>query len=145
MVTYSKVHHFTDDTHMLYISNSLKVTNRKVNYGLRHIVEWLRANKITLILDKTKLILFRSKNKNITKSMNFRISEQKKNIICKTKYLVIIHGKHLTFNYHLEDLILKLSSSKIFLSKIRFFVKFHLLRTIYYALFDTHLRYGCQI
>ena len=44
-VTHSKVHHFVDDTNMLYISNSLKDTNRKVNYDLRHIVKWLRANK----------------------------------------------------------------------------------------------------
>ena len=44
-VTHSKVHHFADDTNMLYISNSLKDTNRKVNYDLRHIVKWLRANK----------------------------------------------------------------------------------------------------
>ena len=44
-VTNSKVHHFADDTFMLYISNSLKDTNKKVNYDLRHIFEWLRANK----------------------------------------------------------------------------------------------------
>ena len=45
-VTHSTVHHFADDTNMLSISNSLKGTNRKVNYDLRHIVEWLRANKV---------------------------------------------------------------------------------------------------
>ena len=73
-VTHSKVHHFADDTNMLYISNSLKDTNRKVNQDLRHIVEWLWANKILLNSGKTELILFRSKT---TKNMNFRISGQK--------------------------------------------------------------------
>ena len=43
-VIHSKVYHFADDTNMLYISNSLKDINRKFNYDLRHIVEWLRAN-----------------------------------------------------------------------------------------------------
>ena len=68
---------------MLYASNSLKDINRKVNYDLRHIVEWLRANKISLNSGKTELVLFRYKNKKITKSMNFRISGQKINILCK--------------------------------------------------------------
>ena len=144
-VTHSKVHHFADDTNMLYISNSLKDTNRKVNQDLRHIVKWLWANKILLNSGKTELILFRSKHKNITKNMNFRISGQKINIICKTKYLGLILDEHLTFKYHLENLKLKLNRANCLLSKIRYFVKFPLLRTIYYALFDTHLRYGCQI
>ena len=75
---------------MLCISNSLKDTNRKVNYDLRQVVKWLRENKILLNSGKTELILFRSKYKNITKNMNFKISGQKTNIICKTKYLGLI-------------------------------------------------------
>ena len=134
VVTHSKVHHFADDTNILYISNSLKVTNRNVNYDLRHIVEWLRANKIALVSGKTELIQFRTKNKNITQSMNFGISEQYINIICKPKYLGLIHDEHLTFKYHLQNLKLKLNRANCLLSKIRFFVKFHLLRAIYYAL-----------
>ena len=83
---------------MLYISNSFNDIDRKVNYDQRHIVEWLRANKISLNSDKTELILFRSKNKKITKNMNFRISGQKINIICKTKYLGLILDESLTLN-----------------------------------------------
>ena len=103
-----------------------------------------KANKISLNSSKTELILFRAKHKNITKNMNFRISGKKINIICKTKYLGLILDKHLTFKYHLENLKLKQSRANCLLSKIRYFVKFPLLRTIYYALFDTHFRYGCQ-
>ena len=66
-----------DETNLLHINNSLKYKNRKVNYDLRHIVKWLRANKILLNSGKTELILFRSKNENIIKNMNFRIGGQK--------------------------------------------------------------------
>ena len=44
---HSKIHHFADDTNTLCTSKSLKDINRKVNYNLRQIVEWLRANKIS--------------------------------------------------------------------------------------------------
>ena len=103
-VTHSKVHHFADEINLLYISNSLKDKNRKVNYDLRHIVKWFRANKILLNSGKTELILFRSKNKNIIKNMNFRICGRKINIICKIKYLGLTLEEHLTFKYHLENL-----------------------------------------
>ena len=96
-VAFSKIHHFADDTNMLYTSNSLKDINRNVNCDLRHIVEWLRANKISLNSGKTELVLLRSKNNEITKNMNFSISEQKINILCKTKYLGLRLEEHLTF------------------------------------------------
>ena len=40
-----------------------------------------KGKKISLNKGKTELVLFRSKNKKITKNMNFRISEQKINIL----------------------------------------------------------------
>ena len=76
--------------------------------------------------------------------MNFRISGQKINFFGKTKYLQLILDKYL-LKYHLENLHLKQNISNCLLSNVRYYVKFPLLRTIYYALFDSHLRYGCQI
>ena len=43
--TLSKVHSFADDANVLYIRNSLKGINSKVNYDLRHIFKWLRKTK----------------------------------------------------------------------------------------------------
>ena len=76
--------------------------------------------------------------------MNFRISGQKVNMISQTRYLGLILDEHLTFKYYLQNLKLKLNRANCLLSKIRYYVKFPLLRTIYYALFDSHLRYVCQ-
>ena len=63
--------------------------------------------------------------------MNFRISVQEINIICKAKYFELILNDNLTFKYHLENLKLKLNRANDLLSKIRYFVKVSLLRTIY--------------
>ena len=64
-VQHSYVHHFADDTNVLYTSTSLKHINNKINQDLKNIVEWLRANKISLNAGKTQLVIFRSKNKKI--------------------------------------------------------------------------------
>ena len=105
----------------------LKNVNRKINHDLRSIAEWLKANKIFLNSGKTELVLFRSKDKKITKNMNFRISGQKINIISETKYLGSILYEHLTFKHHLQNLKLKLNRAIFLLSKRRCYIKFPLL------------------
>ena len=62
-VEFSDVHHFADDTNVLYSRKYVKDTNRKNNFDLKNILMWIRANKILLNADKTKLVLFRSKKK----------------------------------------------------------------------------------
>ena len=106
---------------------------------------WLTANKILPNADKTGLVLFRSKNRKITKNMNFRISGQKIKMLSKTKYLGLFLDENLSFKYHLDTIKLKLNRANCLLSKIIHYVRAPLLRTIYFAIFDPHLRYGCQI
>ena len=45
----------------------------------------------------------------------------------------------------MELLKTKLNRANGLLAKIRHLVSKNLLRTIYFAIFDSHLRYGCQI
>ena len=49
-----KVHHFADDTNLLCLSNSIKKLNKQVNADLKHLVNWLNANKISLNVKKLK-------------------------------------------------------------------------------------------
>ena len=48
--------HFADDTNIIYRHKSLRKINQRINYDLRNIVEWLRANRIALNTDKTKIV-----------------------------------------------------------------------------------------
>ena len=77
--------------------------------------------------------------------MNFRTSGQKIKMGCKTKYLELLLDENLNFKSHIDSLKTVLRRANCLLSKIRDYVNKDLLRTIYYALFDSHLRYGCQI
>ena len=45
---FCKVHHFADDTNLLCLSNSTKKLNKQVNADLKHLLNWLNANKIPL-------------------------------------------------------------------------------------------------
>ena len=144
-ITYSKIHHFADDTNILYPSHSLKDINKKVNFDLKNVVNWLRANRISLNVNKTEIIIFRSRTNKLSKNMNFRISGQKIEVTQQTKYLGIILDENLSFIPQLNNLKVKLNRANGLLSKIRHYVTTDLLRMIYFTLFDSHMRYGCQI
>ena len=81
----AEIHHFGDDTNLLYSSKSLKDINQKINFELKNIVLWLRANKIFHGIKKTETVLFSAQKAVIIKNMNFRISGQKINIMKETK------------------------------------------------------------
>ena len=94
---------------------------------------------------KIELVLFRSKNRKISKNVNFRVSGQKIKMLSKTKYLCLFLDENLSFKYYLHTMKLKLSRANCLLSKIRYYVRTPFLRTIYFAIFDPRLRYGYQI
>ena len=144
-ITYSTAYHFADDTNLLIINNSLKKLNKHINHDLSNLVQWLRANKISLNTKKTELVLFKSKRTKITKHLNFRISGQKIIPVKNIKYLGIKIDEHLSFAPHTQELALKLSRSNGMLAKIRHYVNFETLLSIYHAIFGSHLRYACQV
>ena len=141
----SKVHHFADDTNLLLINKSLKKINSLINHDLTLLVQWLRANKISLNTSKTEIVIFRSKHKIITKHLNFRISGEKIKLPSTVKYLGVILHEHLEWQGHINSLLIKLNRAADLLSKLRHYVPKFLLRTIYFSIFNSHLIYTCQV
>ena len=77
--------------------------------------------------------------------MNFRLSGQKiRQKIC-TKYLGVLLDEHLLFKDQINTLKQKLNRANGILAKLRHHLPSDILKTIYYFLFDTHLRYACQV
>ena len=96
VIHHSEMHHFADDTNLLYSSNSMKKINRQINHNLKLIVHWLRANRISLNVDKTEIVIFRPKGKDMTKRQNFRISGQQIYISKQVKYPGLMLDESLT-------------------------------------------------
>ena len=60
-IKFCKVRHFADDTNLLCLSNSAKKLIKLVSADLKHIANWLNANKISLNVKKTEMVIFKSK------------------------------------------------------------------------------------
>ena len=67
-IKFCTTHHFADDTNLLYIGQSLKQIQKYVNFDLKFLCNWLKANRISLNASKTELIVFRDPRKKV--SMN---------------------------------------------------------------------------
>ena len=69
-VIYSKVYHFADDTNLLQSDNSLKNVAKQMNFDLKNLSQWLKANKLFLNFSKTELIIFYSNSRKIDHSLS---------------------------------------------------------------------------
>ena len=89
--------------------------------------------------------MFRTPRNALTRKINFRVSGQK--IVPKrsTEYLGLVIDEFLHWKTHFTILRAKLERSIGLLDKLRYFVPANLLRTVYYAIFDSYLRYGCEV
>ena len=64
---------------------------------------------------------------------------------CYIKYLGVYLDATLSGNYHCDILVKKLKRANGMLCKARHYVPREELLSIYYAIFSSHLVYGCQI
>ena len=64
------LNHFADDTCIIYSSinkqSKLKSFETVLNTELKAVVEWLNLNRLSLNVNKSKLLMFHSKRKKLT-------------------------------------------------------------------------------
>ena len=144
-IRHSVVHHFADDTNLLYVSENLKTIQNKINQDLKSLCTWLRANKISLNASKTELIIFRDPRKKMKMDLKIKIDGKKLVPCSSVKYLGVYLDCHLNWNTHRTELSTKLSRGIGMLSKIRYYVDKDTLRMVYHGIFSSLLIYGSQI
>ena len=144
-IKHSTTFHFADDTNLLNISHNYKKLKKEVNKDLKLLVQWLRANKISLNNDKTELIYFHKVNNTIPTDNMIKLNGKKLYPSKKIKYLGVYLDETLSGNSHCEELIKILNRANGMLAKARHFVPSKEIKNIYHAIFSSHLMYGCQI
>ena len=142
---FCKVYHFADDTNLLRISNSPQKLQKHLNIDLKLLYKWLLANKISLNCSKTEMIMFKRASIKIDFKFKIKLNGHRLYPSDSIKYLGILLDSKLNWNQHCETLSTKLKRANGMLMKIRHYVQKKELKSIYFALFSSHLNYGCQI
>ena len=139
------VHHFADDTNILYSGSKFSSIQCDINFEMKKLTEWFRCNKLSINESKTEVVVFRSPNVNIPPNFIIKINKSKM-MPCKyVKYVGVLIDEHLTWDYHIESVSKKLSQTVGILTKLRHYAPLKSLIAVYYALFYSHLTYGCVV
>ena len=142
----SECGHFADDTFIMFASKKLSTIETVMNHELKLASNWLKLNKLSLNTDKTKLVIFHSVKKKFDKNaVSIKINQHKLPIVESVKYLGMYLDEHLSWEFHINQLSFKLSRANGILSKLRHYVPNNTLLQVYYAIFYSHLFYGCAI
>ena len=105
---FCKVYHFADDTNLLCLSNSIKKLNKLVNTDLKHLVNWLNANKISLNIKKTEMVIFKSNQKKFEGDLKIKLCGKRLYHTESIKYLGVKIDTSLSWQYHVNDLSIKI-------------------------------------
>ena len=142
---YSKAYHFAYDTNIT-LSDSLQETlAKRMNYDLRKLSLWLRANKLSLYVEKAELVVFRRQNAKSNNSFKIKLDGKRLFPTSSVKYPGALLDEHLTWSPQISLVQMKLNRIIGILSKQRYQAKIHILKTIYRSLFGTHLVYACKL
>ena len=139
-IKYCKVHQSADDTNLL----QPKKLNRVVNLDMKRLSVWLNGNKISLNVQKTELVIFKQKRKILDQEIKIKLNRKRLYLTPSVKYLGVKIDENFNWHHHINDLAAKINRANALLFKIRNYVnqKEKVLRSIYFAIFDSHLNYA---
>ena len=126
-----RVHHFADDTNLLINNKSLKRLNKLLSIDLNNLTNWLNANKISLNVSKTEIIIFKPERKPQDFNMKIKLNEKRLYPTDSVKYLGVKIDSKLNWKNHVNATATKLNRANVMLYKVREFVKANILKSIY--------------
>ena len=116
-----------------------------MNQDLKNLSQWLKANKLSLNVKKTELIIFHPKNTKIDYGVKFKLNGRRLTPISTVKYLGILLDEHLLWTKQVNWVNSKLNQTIGILSKLRYSTSLPVLKIVYHSLFGSHLQYGAQL
>ena len=116
----SEVTLYADDTVLYCFSKDPRLLEDKLNEDLLMVAYWLRENKLTLNLDKTKSMIIGSNRKlgNIS-TLSLSIFDTDINTVSSFKYLGVVLSTNFTWTDHIEYISIKINKNLGLLRRIK--------------------------
>ena len=133
---------FADDTTIYLGGGDLKTTFECLNKDLITLVDWFKANCLSLNLQKTKYMLFTSKL-NVKNIPDLRVGSDIIERVQAAKFLGIFLDDKLTWGEHIKHIKQKITSGLYALNTTKHLLSSWHLRSLYFSLVHPFLQYGC--
>ena len=141
-ITYSKSILFADDTTVYITGSNLEIMYQHVNYDLKSLNDWFRANQLSVNPLKTKYIHFSRHSVAIDINIQLKIDSVPLERVNTTKFLGIYIDEHLTWESHIKYCMKKISSGTYAINMSKHVLSRSHLLLLYYSLVQPYLQYG---
>src|ERR1043165_10013992 len=131
-------------TNIFYSNRSCSSLMEIVNLELIHISKWFLANRLTLNVEKTNFINFKSHRK--IKPINLALVLEG-NPICQvdsTKFLGVVLDQHLSWKKHINYISQKIAKNIGIISRISYLLPKSIRLNLYYSLILQIGRASCR-
>ena len=91
------------------------------------------------------MTILKSKQKKFESDLKIKLSGKILYPTESVKYLGVKIDTNLSWQYHVNDLSVKLNRANVLLFKMRKYVSFKILKSIYFTIFDSYLTYCCLV
>ena len=131
---------YADDTFLCAQNKDLKLLENEVNLEINKVYDWMRSNRLSLNILKSKFMIISNKRK--TEPISIKINGIELEQCNSYKYLGVIFDENLNWKPHIEYICGKISKSVGGLAALRHRTSVSVLREVYYALVNSYAKYG---
>ena len=134
---------FADDTNIFLSHPDLQTLARTFNTEIMHVIDWFKANKLSLNVSKTNFIHFKTNNKK-TDKIKITIDSTNINPVDSSKFLGVIIDQNLNWNKHIIKITNQISRSLGIIKKFRNTLPSNVLFSLYNTLILPYISY-CNV
>ena len=138
---FSNIILFADDTTLFNSHRSNNFFKHTLEHDLKLMIEWFKANKLSLNLNKTVGIKFWDNKKPFTicaDNITIQMAEH-------TKFLGVYIDYRLNWQKHITNLLNRLNTNRRMLSLGRNLLDMTCLRNVYHGHIHSHILYGISV
>jgi hypothetical protein len=117
------------------------IIEQNINCELDKVSTWIKVNKLTLNVMKTKAMIYHTVQRNINKP-RILLDGHVVEYVDEFNYLGIVIDKHVTWKKHIDLISQKISRISGLINKLKHFFPQNTLLTLYNTLVGPYLNYG---
>ena len=138
---------FADDTTLTVCGKSSQDLSLAMNHDLNKVNDWLMANKLSLNLSKTEYMLIGSRHNinNLTEKPCISVGGKHLKQVILTESLGVYVDQFLSWDFHIENMLKKISSGIGAISRLKPLVCRDTLKSAYNSLVQTYFDYCCEV
>lgn len=131
---------FADDTTLLFQSSDKNELVQKCNTGLNDFYNWCCANRLSINISKTNIMLF-SNILSPSEVSNVFMNDVRINYVSSFRFLGLIIDDKLKFNVHIDHISVKISKNIGVLYKLRQYLPLDTLVIMYRNMIECYFNY----